>query len=163
MILFYIDEGGTGWKDIQTDFFFLVSFAIPPQNWSQMDRDVLSLKKSLLSADQLESWELKGHDIWQGKGKFKNVKWEYRVRDFLKVSETLNHLPCHIFTVQGNSKSLRNSREQSQDDTELYQFAFRQLLEDIDAFLTRSNKTAMLLIVWNSLSLERLLKVNPRH
>jgi hypothetical protein len=45
-ILFYIDEGGTGWKDKETNFFFLASFGIHIQHWSQMDREVSDLKRS---------------------------------------------------------------------------------------------------------------------
>jgi hypothetical protein len=73
-ILFYVDEGGTGWKDIKTNFFFLASFAIHIQHWSQMDRVVSALKKELLSRREPEDWEIKGRDIWQDQGSFKNFK-----------------------------------------------------------------------------------------
>jgi len=33
-ILFYVDEGGTGWSDDETNLFFLGSFAIYVQHWS---------------------------------------------------------------------------------------------------------------------------------
>ncbi|MEQ8465408.1 DUF3800 domain-containing protein [Coleofasciculus sp. E1-EBD-02] len=144
MILFYIDEGGTGWKDTQTNFFFLVSFAIPAQNWFQMDSIILSFKKGILSGGQLENWELKGRDIWQGLGKFKKVKREYRMQVFLQISEILNQLPCHILAIQVDKKGLRDSGESIKDDTELYQFAFRELLEKIDAFLKQYNETGIL-------------------
>ena len=106
-ILFYVDEGGTGWKDMETNFFFLASFAIHIQHWSQMDREVSALKKELFRGREPEDWELKGRDIWQGQGSFKNFKKESRLRAFKEVSETITLLPCHIFAVQVNKKRLR--------------------------------------------------------
>jgi hypothetical protein len=145
-ILFYVDEGGTGWKDRETNFFFLASFAIRVQDWSQMDRKFSELKKKLFSGREPEDWELKGRDIWQGQGSFKNFKKESRLRAFKEVSETITLLPCHIFAVQVNKKRLRETSEDIKDDTGLYRLAFNQLLDLLDADLKQSNKTGILLI-----------------
>lgn len=91
-ILFYIDEGGTGWSDDETNLFFLASFAIHVQDWSQIDRKFSALKKELLSRKEPEDWELKGRGIWQGQGSFKNFKKEFRFREFKEVSETMSQL-----------------------------------------------------------------------
>jgi len=127
-ILFYVDEGGTGWKDMETNFFFLASFAIHVQHWSQMDTQFSALKKELFSGREPEGWELKGRDIWQGVGSFKNFPREFRLRAFKEISETISHLPCHIFTVQVNKKRLRETSEDIKDETGLYRLTFTQLL-----------------------------------
>jgi hypothetical protein len=145
-ILFYVDEGGTGWKDMETNFFFLASFAIHVQHWSQMDREVSTLKKELLSGMEPEDWELKGRNIWQGQGSFKNYPRESRLRAFKQISKTLNQLPCHIFAVQVNKKRLRETTEDIKDDTGLYRLTFDQLLEQLDAYLKQYNETGILLM-----------------
>jgi hypothetical protein len=103
-ILFYVDEGGTGWSDDETNLFFLASFAIYVQHWSQMDREVSALKKELLPGKKPEDWELKGRHIWQGEGSFKRCRQESRLRAFKQISQTLNQLPCHILAIQVNKK-----------------------------------------------------------
>ena len=133
-ILFYVDEGGTTWNDKQTNFFFLASFAIHVQDWSQMDREIPALKKELLSGRKPEDWELKGRDIWQGLGSFKNCKQEIRLGYFKTIAQTLNQLPCHIFAVQVNKKRLQETREDIKDDIDLYRLSFNQLLEQLDNY-----------------------------
>jgi hypothetical protein len=145
-ILFYVDEGGTGWKDMETNFCFLASFAIHVQNWSQMDRKFSALKKELLSRKEPEDWELKGRDIWQGQGSFKNFARESRLRAFKEVSETMSQLPCHIFAVQVNKKRLRETSADIKDETGLYRLTFNQLLDQLDAYLKQSNETGILLM-----------------
>jgi hypothetical protein len=145
-ILFYVDEGGTGWKDRETNLFFLPSFAIHVQDWSQMDREFSALKKELFSGREPENWELKGRDIWQGLGPFKSSRREFRLQAFKKVSETMSLLPCHIFAVQVNKKRLRETSEDIKDDTGLYRLAFNRLLEQLDAYLKQDNKTGILLM-----------------
>jgi len=131
---------------METNLFFLASFAIHVQHWSQMDREVSALKNELLSRREPEDWELKGRDIWQGQGSFKNFPREFRLRAFKKVSETMSQLPCHIFAVQVNKKRWRETREDIKDDTGLYRLAFNQLLEQLDAYLKQSNETGILLM-----------------
>ncbi|MEG4628404.1 DUF3800 domain-containing protein [Microcoleus sp. AR_TQ3_B6] len=145
-ILFYVDEGGTGWSDPTTNLFFLASFAIHIQHWSQMDREVSALKNELFRGKEPEDWELKGRDIWQGVGSFKNFPREFRLRAFKKFSETMSQLPCHIFAVQVNQKRLRETSEDIKDETGLYRLTFNQLLELLDAYLKQYSETGILLM-----------------
>jgi len=131
---------------METNFFFLASFAIHVQHWSQMDREVSALKKELFSGKEPEDWELKGRDIWQGVGSFKNFAREFRLRAFKEVSKTMSQLPCHIFAVQVNKKRLRETSEDIKDETGLYRLSFNQLLEQLDAYLKQSNETGILLL-----------------
>jgi len=163
-ILFYVDEGGTGWKDMETNFFFLASFAIHIQHWSQMDREVSALKKELFPGKEPEGWEIKGRDIWQGEGSFNKCRPEFRLRAFKQISQTLNQLPCHIFAVQVNKKRLRETREDIKDDEGLYGLTFNQLLEQLDAYLKQYNETGILLMdsraaQHTAIQDERLLRV----
>ncbi|NEP11157.1 MAG: DUF3800 domain-containing protein [Symploca sp. SIO2C1] len=146
MILFYIDESGTGWKDKQTNFFFLVSLAVFAQNCLQIDREFLSFKRSVRPRYQPEEWELKGREIWQGIGKFKSVTRENRIGYFLKLAKTLSDLPCHIFAIQVNKTLLRDSHKSIKDDNDLYQFTFKQMLEELNAFIKDSDETGILLM-----------------
>ena len=135
MILFYIDEGGTGWKDKQTDFFFLCSFAIHSSNYWQMEQNIRTLKQSFFSDGKLEKWELKGHYIWQGKDKFKKARPIYRNRVFLEVSQTISQLPGNIIGIQVNKKLLSESNKSIKNDNDLYKFTFYKLLKYLDSFL----------------------------
>jgi hypothetical protein len=128
-ILFYVDESGNGWDDHKINFFVLASFAIHIQHWSQMDREVSAIKKELLSGREPEDWEIKGHDILQGKKGFKGCSLESHLKAFKQMSETLNQFPCHIFAVQVNKKKLGETSEDIKDDEGLYRLAFNQLLE----------------------------------
>lgn len=145
-ILFYVDEGGTGWNDRQTNFFFLASFAIHVQEWSQMDSKFSALKKKLLRRKEPEDWELKGRDIWQGQGSFKDFPRAVRLRHFKEVSETMSQLSCHIFAVRVNKKRLRETSEDIKDETGLYRLALNQLLDRLDAYLKQSYETGILLM-----------------
>jgi hypothetical protein len=111
-----------------------------------MDRVVSQLKKDLLRRKEPEDGELKGRDIWQGEGSFKDFPEAARYRAFKEVSETMSQLPCHIFAVQVNKKTWRETSEDIKDDTGLYRLAFNQLLEQLDAYLKQSNETGILLM-----------------
>jgi hypothetical protein len=172
MILFYIDEGGTGWKDQETNFFFLVSFAVPAYYVPEMDRELRSLKQSWLSGDKLTDWELKGRDIWQGQGKFKNVNQKYRCEVFLQLAQNLSQSKCSIFAIVINKKLIIENQEQInkdvkryiKNDTDLYQLSFEKMLDLLNNFLKTSNQTGILLMdsrstSHNSVQDGRLVKV----
>jgi hypothetical protein len=47
MLLFYIDESGTGLKDARTPFFVLAAVAIHVRDWQEVDSQIASLKRRL--------------------------------------------------------------------------------------------------------------------
>lgn len=170
MILFYIDEGGTGWKDQETNFFFLVSLAVPAYCVPEMERELHSLKQSWLSGGKLTDWELKGHDIWQGKGKFKNVNQEYRFKVFLQLAQNLSQSQSSIFAIVINKKSIiekqinKDVERYIENDADLYQLSFKKMLDILNYFLKTSNQTGILLMdsrssSHNSVQDGRLVKV----
>ncbi len=144
MLLLYIDEGGTGWDDPQTDFFLLSALAIPIGKWWEIDSGVYAVKEKFLKSKNPEDWEIKARNIWQGQGLFKKVDREHRIRFFLELSQKLGQLPCHILAIKINKKLLKNSPATIDNDTKLYGFAFYYLLEELNSFMKTSNETGII-------------------
>lgn len=82
MFFFYLDESGTGLGDERNNFFVLAAFAIHSQDWSQLDREVSTLKRRLVSWAKPEDWEIKGRDIRRGEKLFQNQNWPTGVWHF---------------------------------------------------------------------------------
>ena len=76
MILYYIDESGTGLKDRRSPYFVLSAMAIPPESNPEIDRRVLGLKQRLIDWARPEDFELKGRDLHRGDKLFSHQKWE---------------------------------------------------------------------------------------
>jgi len=72
MLLFYIDESGTGLEDKQTPFFVLAAVAIPADQWQSVDSRTTTLKRRLVSWAKSEDFEIKGRDLRRGEKLFKN-------------------------------------------------------------------------------------------
>ncbi|AFY81749.1 DUF3800 domain-containing protein [Oscillatoria acuminata] len=144
MLLLYVDEGGTGWDDPQTDFFLLSAFAIPIEKWLELDSWVLSFKQNFFKSKNHDDWEIKARNIWQGQGLFKKVNREHRIRFFLELSQKISELPCHIIATKINKNLLRKSSENIDSDTDLYRFSFYYLLDELNLFMKSSNETGIL-------------------
>ena len=109
-ILCYVDEGGTTWSDPNTNLFFLASFAINVQQWSQMDWEFSALKKELFSGREPEDGELKERDIWQGQGSFK-ISREFRLQALKKVSKNYESVTLPYIRCSSQQKKIaRNQR-----------------------------------------------------
>ena len=143
MILFYIDESGTGLGDKQSHYFVLAGIGIAAQDWPRIDSEIVLLKRHLVSWAKPEDWEIKGRDLRRGESIFKGRKWEERAAAFQELAETLTELPCQIFAVGVDKRLLP---EHIATDSDLYRVAFWKLLEELDGFLVRSNETGMLLV-----------------
>jgi hypothetical protein len=66
MLLFYIDESGTGLKDTRTPFFVLAAVAIHVRDWQEVDSQIAGLKRRLISWAKPEDFEIKGRDMRRG-------------------------------------------------------------------------------------------------
>lgn len=146
MILFYIDEGGTGWKDEQSKYFFLCALAIHSRFLREVETEFFNFKQSIVKNKQPDEWELKGRDIWQGLEEFKNVRQDYRIQIFVDFSQMLSQLTCHLFAIQINKQLLREQQPAITDDTKLYELSFHYLLNKLETFLENSEETGMLLL-----------------
>jgi Protein of unknown function (DUF3800) len=144
MLLLYVDEGGTGWDDPQTEFFLLSAFAIPIERWLEIDSWVLSFKQDFFKSKNHDDWEIKARNIWQGQGLFKKVNREHRIRFFLGLSQKISELPCHIIAIKINKKLLRKSPEKIDNDPDLYRFSFYYFLEELNLFMKSFNETGMI-------------------
>ncbi|MEA5499833.1 DUF3800 domain-containing protein [Limnoraphis robusta Tam1] len=146
MILFYIDEGGTGWKDEQSEYFFLCALAIHSRFLREIETEFFNFKQSIVQSKQPDEWELKGRDIWQGLSQFKNVPQDYRVQIFVEFSQMLSQLPCHLFAIQMNKQLLREQQQAITNDTDLYKLSLHYLLNRLETFLENSEETGMLFL-----------------
>ena len=82
MLLFYIDESGTGLKDQRSPYFILCAFSIAASDWAKMDSQVAALKRHLVSWAKPEDFEIKGRDMRRGEKFFRGQDWETRIEAF---------------------------------------------------------------------------------
>jgi hypothetical protein len=143
LILFYIDESGTGLGDKRTPFFVLSAVGIAARDWSRIDSEVVSLKRRLVSWAKPEDWEIKGRDLRRGQNFFKGQNWHRRSAAFNEIADLVSRLPCQIFSVQVDKRLLP---EYVATESDLYRVAFWRLLEELDALLERENENGMLLV-----------------
>ena len=143
MILFYIDESGTGLKDKRSPFFVLAAIGFPTDVWAEVDSKVAALKRRMISWAKPEDFEIKGRDIRRGEKLFRGQNWETRMAAFQSIGRLLADLPCRIMAVQVDTRDLP---EYVASDTDLYRLAFWRLLEEIDAELDRMGDSGMLMV-----------------
>lgn len=143
MILFHIDESGTGLKDPQSPYFVLAAIGIPASEWQTADDQITALKRHLVSWAKPDDFEIKGRDIRRGEKFFKNQRWEERVDAFRRVGRLLLNLPCHVLAVQVDTRDLP---EYVATDNELYRLAFWRLLDAIEQTLESQAEQGMLLV-----------------
>jgi len=75
MLLFYVDESGTGLSDKKLDYFILASVAVHIDSCPEMYRNVSSLKRNIFPYLKPEDWEIRGRNIRQGDDAFKKKSW----------------------------------------------------------------------------------------
>lgn len=143
MLLFYIDESGTGLKDQRTPYFTLCAFGIAARDWARMDSQVAALKRHLVSWAKPEDFEIKGRDMRRGEKFFRGQDWETRMDAFRLTADLMVGLPCRIFVVQVDTRLLP---DYVASDSDLYRLAFWRLLEEIDSQLEREHEPGMLMV-----------------
>ena len=143
MLLFYMDESGTGLKDTRTPFFVLAAVGIPAEKWQSMDSQIVSLKRRMVGWAKPEDFEIKGRDLRRGEKFFKNMDWQARVRAFHDVAQLIAELPCKVFAVQVDKRDLP---DYIGSDTDLYRLAFWRLLDELETELTHLDRPGMLMV-----------------
>ncbi|MBX3000927.1 MAG: DUF3800 domain-containing protein [Caldilineaceae bacterium] len=143
MLLFYIDESGTGLKDKQSPFFVLSATAIPTDVSREVDARVIALKRELVSWAKPEDFEIKGRDLRRGEKFFSNQPWEQRAEAILKVATLLAEVPCKMLAVQVDTRDLP---EYVSSDTHLYRLAFWRLLDLIELELAQIEEQGRVLM-----------------
>lgn len=143
MILFYIDESGTGLGDKGSPYFVLSATGISVQDWKAVDRHIIALKRRLISWAKPEDFEIKGRDMRRGDKFFKRMTWPERIDAIYAVAETIAALPCRIFAVQVDKRELP-SYVASHDM--LYRLSLSRLLDEIEGELEYLNQPGMLML-----------------
>lgn len=106
MILFYIDESGTGLGDKGSPYFVLSATGIPANEWSVVDTQITTLKRRLISWAKPEDFEIKGRDMRRGEKFFKGKNWPEPVQAIQDVAQLISVLPCQILAVQVDKRDL---------------------------------------------------------
>ncbi len=143
MILFYIDESGTGLKDPRSPYFILAALSVPISAWQQLDRDIANLKHQIVGYAKPEDWEIKGRELRRGEKLFRTLKWPERISAMMAVANTLTKLPVHVIAVRVDTRDLP---EFVATDTDLFRLAFWRLLDEIDQELRRVQQPGMILV-----------------
>jgi hypothetical protein len=143
MILFYIDESGTGLGDRGSPYFGLSATGIPAQDWKIVDSQVVALKRRLVSWAKPEDFEIKGRDMRRGDKFFKRMNWFERVKAIHDVADVIAALPCKIFAVQVDKRGLP---DYVASDDMLYRLSFSRLLDEIEHELEQINQPGMLML-----------------
>ena len=143
MILFYLDESGTGLKDTRSPYFVLAAIAVADTEWSALEGQVHALKRRLVVWAKPEDWEIKGRELRRGENFFVNQPWEKRAAAFDEIAQMIGDLPCHLFAVQTDKRLLP---EFVLTDADLYRITFWRLLDELAAHLDRHQQSGMLLV-----------------
>lgn len=143
MILFYIDESGTGLKDRQSLYFLLSAVAVPSEKSRAVDAQVIAIKRQLVSWAKPEDFEIKGRDLRRGDKFFRGLDWEQRSQAIVAVAQLIAESDSQILAVQVDTRDLP---EYVASDSDLYRLAFWRLLDKIEELLHKIDQPGMLLI-----------------
>jgi hypothetical protein len=146
MLLFYVDESGTGLSD-KKGYFILASVAVHIDFCPEMYRNVSSLKKDIFPYLKPEDWEIRGRNIRQGDGPFKEKSWVERISIFENIAGTLSSSSYHLFSVLANKEQFSSRFIGSGwTDEDLYRATFSKLLDELNSFLASQNTRGMLFL-----------------
>lgn len=147
MLLFYVDESGTGLSDKKLDYFILASVAVHIDSCPEMYRNVSSLKRNIFPYLKPEDWEIRGRNIRQGDDAFKKKSWTERISIFENIAATLSSPSFHLFAVLANKKQFSSEFIGSEwTDQDLYRVTFSKLLDELNSFLISQDTRAMLFL-----------------
>lgn len=143
MKFFYIDESGTGFKDVNSPYFLLAAFSIDVGNWKDLDGQFIQMKRNVFPYMKPEDFEIKGRDIWRGDKVFKNFPWDKRIALLRDIATMLDAIPCKIFAVSFDKLAMKG---QIFSEEEAYRITFSHLLDDINCYLRTISDQGMLII-----------------
>lgn len=143
MLLFYIDESGTGLEDRRTPFFVLSAFSIPASVCRLLDQKVVDLKRQFFPWAKPEDFEIKGRDIRRGDQFYKNLAWPVRVQLITDIAALIAQLPCRIFVTRVDKRDLS---EYVASEADLYRLAFWRLLNELELALTETDLPGLLMM-----------------
>ena len=133
--IFYVDESGTGLgaaekrAESKQPYFVLAAAGMLASRWHEMDEAIYQLKKRHLPYLKPTDFELKGRDIRQGTGVFRQLSWSVREALFSDVVDFVAELPCKVVAVIADKRHLPTHM----DSVSLYRMAFWRLLSELKA------------------------------
>jgi len=157
MYLFYVDESGAPYSYSRTSEFFVLSTAIILESdWEILNRNMSLLKRKYFPSGDLDEFEIKGSDIWNGKGAF--TEFDTKKRD-----QILSDI-CSIIT-QSNLKiiSIVVRKEQFiflNTGKDMITECWKYLLERIEMFLTGEGQHQHGLVIMDSINREKDKKMS---
>lgn len=143
MLLFYIDESGTGLGDKRSSFFVLASIAIPADKWSLIDAETNALKRRIVPWAKPEDFEIKGRDLRRGEKFFKGQNWRSRAQAINDIAQLIAKIPCRVFAVRVDKRDLP---DYVGSDSDLYRLAFWRLLEELEEEMEHLDQPGMLMV-----------------
>lgn len=143
MILFYVDESGTGLGNKDSFYFVLSATGIPAQEWETVDSQIAALKRRLVGWAKPEDFEIKGRDMRRGEKFFQRMDWPERISAMRGVADVIAALPCKIFAVQIDKRELP---DYIASDDMMYRLALWKLLDEIEYELEQINQPGMLML-----------------
>lgn len=143
MLLFYIDESGTGLEDKRTPYFVLSAFSISAPTCRLLDQQIVDLKRRIFPWAKPEDFEIKGRDIRRGEKFYKNLRWDERVKLIQDIATLISDFPCHIFLVRVDKRDLP---EYVASNTDLYRLAFWRLLDEMEVELSQIGQPGLLMV-----------------
>ena len=143
MRLFYIDESGTGLKDVRSSYFVLAAVMLAEAHWRSVDEQLIGVKRGMIRWAKPEDFEVKGRDMRRGEKFFSTMGWPGRVEAMWKVAQLIAQLPYPISAVLVDKRELP---EYISSDDHLYRLAFVRLLDALSDTLEDSGERGMVLL-----------------
>jgi hypothetical protein len=135
MLISYLDESST------TGYYFIGALVLAPQNVTAVSEVIEKISSLIVQDHPLifdQSDELRGSQIWNGKGKWKNIGDRYRYSVFIRAFEQLAELDIEIALQGINKKRLENQYLYPLPPHEL---ALKYLLDQLDKkFISQSSQ-----------------------
>jgi hypothetical protein len=143
MLLFYIDESGTGLEDKRSPFFVLSAFAVFATECRLLDEKVTQLKRQIFPWAKPEDFEIKGRDIRRGEKFYKNLDWPARAELIGDIAQLIDDFTCRIFLVRVDKRDLP---EYIASNNDLYRLAFWRLLDSLELQLSQIDMAGLLMM-----------------
>jgi len=153
----YIDESGNTGRDPVQQFFVLAALVARVEDCMRAQDQLVALKLKFFPSVLPENIEIKGRSLLQGKEFFENVRQEVRDALLGEIFDLLRQLPFWLFaTVVDKAHSTLQRLNLLPDD--VYRFAYKNLLNRVDAFLSAERGSGLVLIDSRASSIRSSLK-----
>jgi hypothetical protein len=154
----YVDESGNTGRDPVQRFFVLAGLVGKVEHCMHIQDQIMELKQRFFPSVLPEEIEIKGRFLLQGKGRFfEHVRQEVRSAILREMCDLLRQSPFWLFaTVVDKAHPTLQRLKLLPDD--VYRFAYKNLLERVDVFLSAERDSGLVLIDSRASSIRSSLK-----